>query len=84
MACIACNHVHVVMPTPNNHTHLCLQFLADVVGPPVVDHARRNTPTSATVEFTVPPSEQNADYFEVFYYNHTGSTFHPVRFQDSA
>ena len=42
---------------------------------PSIERVNRNTPTSAIVQFTVPSSEQNADYFEVSYYNLTGPKF---------
>lgn len=54
-------------------------ILADVVRPPVIEDARYDTPTSLAVSFRVPSSEQNADYFGVSYYNHTGSTFQQVQ-----
>lgn len=52
--------------------------IADVVRPPVIESVHHDTPTSLTVDFRVPTSEQNADYFEVTYYNHSGSTFQQV------
>lgn len=50
----------------------------DVVRPPIIQHVNRDTPTTVTFQLTIPLSEENADYFEVSYYNHTGSAFNLV------
>ena len=56
-------------------------MILDIVQPPVIMSTNRNSQnTAATVHFTVPPSEDNADYFVVSYYNHTELTFNPVSY----
>ena len=42
-------------------------ILAEVMAP-VISSATRISETSAVVSFTVPPSEQDAEYFEILLY----------------
>ena len=60
------------------YNNVKLFLIPDTVRIPTIESVNRDTPTSALVRFTVPLSEQNADYFEISYYNHTGRTFRSV------
>ena len=44
------------------------------VAAPVISTVARTGTIQAGVTFTIPPSEQNADHFEVRYYANTGSS----------
>ena len=50
-----------------------LYYEATISAPQIVSTTRTNTIT-ASVTFIVPPSEQNADYFELNYFTMTGPT----------
>lgn len=45
-----------------------------VVAAPTVDNVVRTGTITAGITFSVPPSEQNADHFEVRYYTSSGPT----------
>lgn len=45
---------------------------------PTIMNVIRTSRVTATLHFTVSQNEQNADYFEITYFNHTEDVFNPV------
>ena len=57
----------------------CFFFSLAEVMAPVISSATRTTETSAIVAFSVPPSEQDAEYFEILLYSaDNGKRFNEV------